>query len=167
MRKNISVNMVNTRSNKEQKTEEKQTNQMNVPDTEIDFETPEKSIDGLERKTTESSPMPNVEEHGTKTIELSPIGNGDEITNNTPGTIRDDSQTKRTSFMAKLAAMVGVKPREQKDVTTGTERSKTFGTVSTIITEAGQGKEESIEGAAGHENVQAAESIIPLVELKT
>ena len=50
MRKIISVNLVNTRSNKEQKTDEKQINQKNVPDTEIDFETPEKSIDGRNEK---------------------------------------------------------------------------------------------------------------------
>ena len=51
-----------------------------------------------------------VEEQGTKTIEFSPTGNGDEITNNTPETIKDDSQTKRTSFTKRFAAMVGMKP---------------------------------------------------------
>ena len=35
---------------------------------EIYLETPVQSIDGVERKTTESTPMPNVEERGTKTI---------------------------------------------------------------------------------------------------
>ena len=74
---------------------------------------------------------------------------------------------KRTSFTAKLAAIVGVKPREQKDVITGTERCKNFGTVSTITTEVDQEKEQSIEGAAGQENERAAELIIPLVELET
>ena len=45
------------------------------------------------------------------------------------------------------------------------EEGKNFGTVSTITTEADQGKEQLIEGAAGHQNWQAAESKIPLVEL--
>ena len=68
-----------------------------MPVTVIYLETPVRSIDGVERKTTESTPMPNVEERGTKTIEFSPIGNGDEITKNTPENIKGDSQMKRTS----------------------------------------------------------------------
>ena len=94
MRKNISVNMVNTRSNKEQKAKEKVTEEPTIPAREIDLETPDQSIDGAERKTTESIPMPNVEEQETKTIEFSPIGNVDATTNNTPETIKDDSQKK-------------------------------------------------------------------------
>ena len=43
MRRSISVNMVNTRGNKEQKTEEKMNNQKIVPVTEIDLETPEQT----------------------------------------------------------------------------------------------------------------------------
>ena len=62
----------------------------------------------------------------TKSIEFSPIGNGKEITNNTPETIQDDSQTKRTSFTEKLTAMVGMKPREKEEVTKTTERGKSF-----------------------------------------
>ena len=58
--------------------------------------------------------MPNVEEQGKKTIEFSPIGNGDKITNNTPETIKDGSQTKRTSFTEKFAAMVGMKTRKKR-----------------------------------------------------
>ena len=54
--------------------------------------------------------MPNTEEQEKNTIEFSPIGNGDEATN-TPETIKDDSQTKRTSFTERIAAMVGMKPR--------------------------------------------------------
>ena len=98
MRKMISVNMVNTRSTKEQKTKEKLPEEPKVLVKEIDLETPDHSIDGAERKTTKSTPMPNVEEQGTKTKEVSLIGNGGEITNNAPETIEDDSQTKRTSF---------------------------------------------------------------------
>ena len=128
--------MVNTRSNKEQKTKEKQTNQKSKPVTEIDLEPQEQSLDGMEQKTTASTPMPNVEEQGTETIEFSPIGNGDQTTNNTPETTKDDSQTKRTSFTEKLAARVGMKPREKEEVTTTNEKGKTFGTVSPITTEA-------------------------------
>ena len=75
---------------------------------------------------TESTPKPNAEEQGTKTIEFSPIGNGNEITNNTPETIKVNSQTKRTSFSEKLAAIVGMKPREKEKVTTTTEKGKTW-----------------------------------------
>ena len=77
MRKIISVNRVNTRSTKEQKTKEKVPEETDVPVKENSLETPDHSIDGAEQKTTESTPMPNVEEQGTKTV------NGDEITNNT------------------------------------------------------------------------------------
>ena len=90
--------MVNTRSNKEQKTEEKIPEESKVPIKEIDIETPDQSIKSARQNTTESTPIPNVEEQGTKTIEFSTIGNEDEITNNTPETIKYDSKTKRTSF---------------------------------------------------------------------
>ena len=74
------MNMVNTRSTKEQKTKEKLPEEPKVLVKEIDLETPYHSIDGAERKTTESTPMPNVEEQRTKTKEFSLIGNGGEIT---------------------------------------------------------------------------------------
>ena len=93
MRKNFSLNMVNTRSIKEHKAEEKAMEEPTVPAREINLETPDQSTDGLERKTTESSPMPNAEEQGKKTIEFSPIGNVEQTTNNTPETMKDDSQT--------------------------------------------------------------------------
>ena len=51
--------------------------------------------------------MPNTDEQGAKTIEFSPIGNGNEITGITPETINDDSQSKRTSFTELLTAMFG------------------------------------------------------------
>ena len=73
---------------------------------EIDLETPDQCIDGVERKTTESTPMPNAEEQEKKTIEFSPIYIVDNTTSNTPETIKDDSQTKRTSFTERIAAMV-------------------------------------------------------------
>ena len=58
--------------------------------------------------------MPNVEEQEKKTIEFSPIGNVDETTNNTSETIKDDSQTKRTSFTERFAAMVEMKPKKKR-----------------------------------------------------
>ena len=119
----------------------------------------------MERKTTESISIPNVEKQRTKTIELSPKGDGEKIMNKTPETIKDDSQTKKTSFLEKLAAMIGMKPREKEEVTTTTEKSKTFGKISTINTKADQGKDQTMAGAAGHQKGQAAESKLPLVEL--
>ena len=61
--------------------------------------------------------------------------------------------------------MVGIKPREKEEVTATTEEGKTFGTVSKISTEAGQGEDQTVEGAEGHQNGQAAETKLPLVEL--
>ena len=142
MRKNISVNMVNTRSNKEQKAKEKVSEEPTIPAKETDLEKPEKSIDGAERKTTESTPMPNVEEQEKKTIEFSPIGKVDDTANNTPETIKDNSQTKRTSFTEKFVAMVGIKTREKDEVMAATKKSKTFGTVSAITAKTKQDKDQ-------------------------
>ena len=133
---NISVNLVNTRSVKEQKTKEKAMEEPNLPAREIDLERPDQSIDGVERKTTESTTMSNAEEQEKKTIELSPIDIVDDTTSNTPQTIKGDSKTKRTSFTERIAAMVGMKPREKEEVILTTEKSKTFGTVSAIKAEA-------------------------------
>ena len=60
--KNISVNKVNTRSIEEQKVKEKAMEEPTAPARETDLETPDQSIDGAERKTTEPIPMPNAEE---------------------------------------------------------------------------------------------------------
>ena len=83
MRKNFSVSMVNTRSAKESKTKVSAKEGRTVPAIEIDLETPDQSVDGLERDTTESKPMPNVEEREKKTIEFSPIEIVDDTTSNT------------------------------------------------------------------------------------
>ena len=64
------------------------------PAREIDLEAPDQSIDGVERKTTESTPMRNAEEQERKTIEFSPSGIVDDPTSKTPETIKDDSQKK-------------------------------------------------------------------------
>ena len=136
MRKNISVNMVSTRSVKEQKAKKKTLEEQSVPAKETDLETPDQSINGIERKTTESTPMPNTEEQEKNTIEFSQIDNQEEATNTTE-TIKDDSQTRRTSFTEMIAAMIGMKPRDE-EAKTATENSKTFGTVCTISTETGK-----------------------------
>ena len=94
MRKNYSVNMVNTRGVKEHKIKEKAMEEPSVPAREIDLETPDQSVDGVERKTTESTPIRIAEEQEKKTMEFSPIDIVDYPTSNTPETIKDDSQTQ-------------------------------------------------------------------------
>ena len=152
MRKNISVNMVSTRSNKKQKTKEKTMEEQSMPAKETELETPDQKIDGMERRETESTPMPNTEEQEQNIIIMfSPIGNGDEATN-TLETIKDDSQTKKTSFFERIAAMVGMKPREKEEITAVTEKSKTFGTISTITTKTRKDKEEATREAIASRN---------------
>ena len=124
MKKNISVNMVNTRSVKEHKAKEKAVEEPTVPARETKLEIPDQSIDGVERKTTESTPRSNAEEQEKKTIKFSPIDLVDETTSNTPKTIKYDSQLKRTSFKERIAAMVGMKPREKEEVIPTTEEGK-------------------------------------------
>ena len=72
--------MVNTRSIKENKVKEKAVEEPTVPAREIDLDAPDQSIDWVERKTTESTPMPNAEEQVKKTIEFSPIDIVDDTT---------------------------------------------------------------------------------------
>ena len=92
MRTNNSVNRVSTRSNKEHKAKEKTMEEQSIPAKEADLETPNQSIDGVERRTTESTPMPNTEKQGENTKKFSPIGNGDEATS-PPKTIKDELQS--------------------------------------------------------------------------
>ena len=126
--------MVNTRSSKEHKTKESAVEGPTVPAIETDLETPDQSVDEVERKTPESTPMPNAEEQEKNTIELSSIVTVDDTTSNTPETIKEDSQAKRMSFTERIAATVGMKPREKEEMVQTTEKSKTFGTVSAITT---------------------------------
>ena len=66
----------------------------------------------------------------------------DDTTGNTPETVKDESQLKRTSFTERIAMMVGIKSR---DIVTGepkAEKGKTFGTVSTKTTEANQDEDQ-------------------------
>ena len=92
--------------------------------------------------------MRNAEEQEKKTIEFSPIDIVDDTTTNTPETLNDDSQTKRTSFTERIAMMVGMKPREKEEVAPTTEKGKTFGTVSAITTEANR---DELGATANHE----------------
>ena len=151
MRKKISVNMVNKRIVKEHTTKEKAIEGSTVPAREIDHETSDMGIDGMERKTTESTPMRKAEEQEKKTIEFSPIDSVEETTRNTPETIKDDSQTKRMSFTVRIAAMVGMKPKEKEEVIPTTKKGKSFGTVSAITTEARQDEEQVTHGASANQ----------------
>ena len=134
MRKKSSVSMINTKSAKGNNTKESAVERQFVPAIEIDLETPDQSLDEVERKTTASTPMPNAEEQEKKTIEFSPIDIVEDTTSNTPETIKYDSQTKRTSFTERIGVMVGRKPREKEELAQTTEKGKTFGTVFAITT---------------------------------
>ena len=68
--------------------------------------------------------MPNTVEQEKNTREFSPIGNQEEATN-TPETKKDDSQTKKTSFTERIAAIVRMKPRVEE--ATRTRRAKPLG----------------------------------------
>ena len=157
--------MVNTRSKKEQKTEDKLKEKPNVTIKEIDLETPDQSIDGKQRKTTESITMHNKEEPVTKALYFSQIGSGDKTTNKALKTMKDDSQTKRTSVTEKLAAMAGMRPKEKEEVTTVTEKSRAFGPVSTITMESNPEREQVTERAAGNRDRRSIVSEAPLVKL--
>ena len=110
-RKNFSVNMVNTRSSKENKTKEGAEGKNTEPAIEIDLKTPDQTVDEVEKKTTESTPMPNAEEQNQKSMEFSPIDTVEDLTGNTPETVKDESQAKKTSFTERIAMMVGMKSR--------------------------------------------------------
>ena len=121
MKKNFSMNMVNTRSAKEHKTRESAVEEPTAPTIEIDLETSDRSVDEVQTKMTESTPMPNVEEQEKKMIEFSPIDTVDDTANNTPETIEEDSQAKRTSFTERIASMIGMKSRAKEEVVQTTE----------------------------------------------
>ena len=116
---NFSVSMVSTRSSTENKAREVAKDKQVEPTIEIDLETPDQSVDEVEKKTTESTPMPHMEDQNPKTVEFSPIDALEDTTGNTRETVKDDSQVKKTSFTEKLAMMVGMKrettrPKNQK-----------------------------------------------------
>ena len=161
---NFSVSMVSTRSGTENKTREGAKDKQVEPTIEIDLETPDQSVDEVEKKTTESTPMPHVEDQNPKTVEFSPIDALEDTTGNTRETVKDDSQVKKTSFTEKLAMMVGKKSRDNTAEESKTERARTFGTVSTKATEADL-KEEQARTGATSENKTTADHETATLEL--
>ena len=153
-RKKFSVSMVNTRSAKEDKTRGSAEEGRTEPAIKIDLETPDQSVDEVEKKTTRSTPMPNSEEQKQMSMEFSPINTVEDTTGITPELIKDESQTKRLSFIERFAMMVGTKSRDTVEDETKAEKGKTLGTVSTITTEANQGDDQVKNGATashGHQ----------------
>ena len=105
---NFSVSMVSTRSSTLNKTREGAKEKQVEPTIEIDLETPDQSVYEVEKKTTESTPMPHMEDQNPKTVAFSPIDALEDTTGNTRETVKDDSQVRKTSFTDKLAMMVGM-----------------------------------------------------------
>ena len=161
---NFSVSMVSTRSGTESKTREDAREKQVEPTIEIDLETPDQSVDELEKKTTESTPMPNAEEPNPKPIEFSPIDNVEDAIGNTEETVKEDSQVKKTSFTERLAMMVGIKTKENMTEEPKAERAGTFGTVSTKTTEANP-REEQNKAAATAEDRPTADHEEATIEL--
>ena len=147
-KKNFSLSMVNTRSNTENRAKEGTEGKQAEPAIEIELETPDQSVDEVEKKTTESTPMPNAEEPNPKSMEFSPIDNVEDTTSNTPETVKDGAQAKRTSFTERLAIMVGMKSRDAAVEKTKAEKSKTFETVSTRTTDTDQNEDQIRPGTA-------------------
>ena len=147
-KKNFSVSMVNTRSNTENRAKEGTEGKQAEPTIEIELETPDQSVDEVGKKTTESTPMPNAEEPNPKSMEFSPIDNVEDTTGNTPETVKDESQAKRTSFTERLAIMVGMKSRDAAMEETKAEKGKTFGSVSTRTTDNDQNEDQIRPGTA-------------------
>ena len=162
---NFSVSMVSTRSTTENKTKEDAKDKQVEPTIEIDLETPDQSVDEMENKATESTPMPHLEDQNPKTMEFSTIDVLEDTTGNTQETVKDDSQVKKTSFTEKLAMMVGMKSRDNMTEEPKTERARTFGTVSTKTTEANL-KEEQARTEATAENRTTADREIATLELR-
>ena len=163
-KKNFSVSMVNTRSNTENRTKEGTEGKHREPAIEIDLETPDQTVDEVEKKTTESTPMPNAEEPNPKSMEFSPIDNVEDTTGNTPETVKHESQAKRTSFTERLAIMVGMKSRDAAAEEPKAEKGKTFGTVSTKTTDTDQ-KEDQIGPGTAANNRAVADHVTTTLEL--
>ena len=108
--------------------------------------------------------MPKAEEQKQKSREFSPIDTVEDTTGNTPETIKDESQAKRTSFTERIAMMVGMKSRDIVEEEQKTEKGKTFGIVSTRTTEANRDGDQAKSGetashgaAADHETTTSLE----------
>ena len=147
-RKNFPVSIGNTRSSKKNMAKQGAEGKQTEPAIEIDLETPDQSVDEMEKKTTELTPMPNAEEQNQKTMEFSPLDTMEDTTGNTPETVKDESHIKRTSFTERIAMMVGMKSRDVVAEEPKAEKGKTFGAVSTITTEANQDDDQVKQGAA-------------------
>ena len=135
------------------------------PTIEIDLETPDQSVDEVEKKTTESTPMPQMEDQNPKTVEFSPIDALEDTTGNTQETVKDDSQVKKTSFTEKLAMMVGMKSKDNTAEESHTGRARTFGTVSTKATEADPKEEQARKEATAGNKTTADHETATLDEL--
>ena len=157
--------MVNTRSAKENKTRGSAEEGRTELVIEIDLETPDQSVDEVEKKTTESTPMPNAEEQKQKSMEFSPIDTVEDTTGNTPETIKDESQAKRTSFTERIAMMVGMKLRDIVEEEQKAEKGKTFGTVSTRTTEANRDEDQAKHGATASDGATADHETTTPLEL--
>ena len=159
---NFSVSMVSTRSSTENKMREGAKDKQVEPTVEIDLETPDQSVDEVEKRTTESTPMPHVEDQSPKTVEFSRIDALEDTTGNTRETVKDDSQVKKTSFTDKLAIMVGIKSKYNTAEESKTERARTFGTVSTKATEADLKEEQAGAEATAEDNTTANHEVATL-----
>ena len=96
-------------------------------------------------------------------MEFLPIDTMEDTTGNTPETIKDESQTKRTSFTERFAIKVGMKSRDIVEEEPKAEKGKTFGTSSTITTEANQDDDQVKHGAtASHGATADHETTTPL-----
>ena len=152
---NFSVSMVITRSNRENKTKEGEEGKQAESAIGIDLETPDQSVDEVEKKTTESTPLPSAEEPNPKSMEFSPIDTVEDTTGNTPETVKDESQAKRSSFTERLAMMVGMKSRDIVAEEPKAGKNKTFGTVSTKAKYTDQNEDQVRPGATANNRATA------------
>ena len=109
--------------------------------------------------------MPIAEEQNQKTMEFSPIDTMEDMIGNTPETVKNESQVKRTSFKEMIAMMVGMMSRDAVAEEPKAEKSKTFGTVSTITTEANQDVDQVKQGAATNNRATPNHGITTPLEL--
>ena len=98
-------------------------------------------------------------------MDFLPIDTVEKTAGNTPETIKDESQTKRTSFTERFAMMVGMKSRYIVAGEPKTEKGKTFGTLPTITTEANQDDDQVKHGAAASNGATADHETTTPLEL--
>ena len=108
--------------------------------------------------------MPNAEEQNQKLMEFSPIDIVEDTTGNTPK-IKDESQAKNTSFAERIAIMVGMKSRDVVAEEPKAGKGKTFGTASTITTEADRDDDQVKQGAAASNRATADHETTTPLEL--